>query len=194
MRTILAATNNAHKLAELRTILAAHDIAVLSSADVGGIPDVDEDGKTFADNAIKKATAIAAVTNQVVFADDSGLEVQALGGQPGVHSARYAGPNATDADRIAKLLHALESHNNRQARFVTVIAIATPAALVGTAYGVVDGHISVAPIGDNGFGYDPIFIPDGHQRSFGEMDPPDKDRISHRANALHNAIAMGLFN
>ena len=190
---VLAATQNAHKLAELRAILAPLGVRVLTPADIGGIPDVPEEGATFAANAIAKARTIAAATGLPACADDSGLEVAALGGEPGVYSARYAGPGATDAQRIAKLLARLAPSADRSARFVCVIAVATPAELVGTATGEVRGHLLAAPRGARGFGYDPVFVPDGETRSFAEMAPAEKDALSHRGRALHAAVAAGLF-
>lgn len=193
MPQLLAATSNAHKLAELRAILAPSGIVCLSADDIGGIPDVEETGETFEANAILKATEVARATGHVVFADDSGLETFALDGEPGVFSARYAGPDATDADRIAKLQRRLAPHRDRSARFVCVIALASPTALLGTATGEVRGVIAPASRGESGFGYDPVFVPDGYDRTFAELPAGAKDRISHRGNALKNALAAGLF-
>jgi XTP/dITP diphosphohydrolase len=191
---ILAATGNRHKLSELRTLLAPHGISVLGADDVGGIPDVVEDGETFSANACKKAVEIAAATGRRVMADDSGLEVRALGGEPGVYSARYAGVDATDAERMGLLLSRLASHCDRRARFVCVVAIATPAGVVGTAEGEVPGQIAAAPRGESGFGYDPIFVPEGDSRTFAEMAAAEKDAISHRANAVAQALTSGLLS
>lgn len=187
---ILAATNNAHKLKELRTILAPQGVEVLSAEDVGGIPEVEETGETFRDNAVLKAEEVAKATGLTVFADDSGLEVFAIDCEPGVYSARYA---ETDDARMAKVLEKLADKHDRSARFVCVIALATPDGLIGTAEGEVRGDIAEAPRGDSGFGYDPIFVPGGSSRTFGEMSSQDKDSISHRGRALEAAIAQGLF-
>lgn len=190
---IVAATNNAHKLGEIRQILTPLGIQVLAARDVGGIPDVAEDADSFVGNATKKAVESAAAIGRPVLADDSGLEVFALGGEPGIYSARYAGPDATDAQRLAKLLARLAPHPDRGGRFVCVIALATPAGLVGSAAGEIRGSIAPAPRGQGGFGYDPIFVPAGEHRSFAEMQPSEKDAISHRARALQRAVAEGLF-
>ena len=154
---------------------------------------MDETGTTFEANAVKKAIETARATGHTVFADDSGLEVFSLSGEPGVRSARYAGPDATDMDRMLKLLDELDGFPDRDARFVCVIAVAEPDGIVSTAEGEVRGRIAAAPRGYKGFGYDPIFIPDGQQRTFAEMDAVEKDSMSHRRNALNKAIADGLF-
>lgn len=192
--TILAATSNAHKLCELRNILGAAGITVLGADAVGGIPDVVEDGDSFAANAAKKAVEVAQATGRTVFADDSGIAVDALDGAPGIYSARYAGEGATDADNLALLLERLADEPNRCARFVCVIALAGPEGLIGTARGELPGQLLDAPRGESGFGYDPIFVPDGDSRSLAEMTAAEKDVISHRANALHAALADGLFD
>ena len=191
---ILAATNNAHKLVELRTILEPHGIKVLSAADAGGIDEVVEDAPTFEGNALKKAIETASDKNMIVFADDSGLCVDALDGRPGVYSARYAGPGASDADRMNKLLGELEDKDDRTARFVCVIALASPEGPIGTARGECLGKIGLQPKGDDGFGYDPLFIPDGYNTTFAELGEEIKNSMSHRGNALEKAIAEGLFN
>lgn len=192
MSKLLLASNNRGKLRELQEILSGSGVEVLTPQAIGGIPEVEESGSTFAENAILKATQVAAATGLSVCADDSGLEVVALGGEPGVRSARYAGPGASDADRCAKLLNRLAGVSDRRARFVCVIAVATPAGLVGTAEGEVRGRLIDAPRGHNGFGYDPLFVPDGHTETFAELDGPAKERISHRGNALRAALARGL--
>jgi XTP/dITP diphosphohydrolase len=191
--TILAATSNAHKLCELRSILGSAGITVIGAADVGGIPDVVEDGDSFVANAAKKAIEVAQATGQTVFADDSGIAVDALDGAPGIYSARYAGEGATDAQNLALLLERMSGETNRAARFVCVIALASPDGLIGTARGELPGELLTAPQGGAGFGYDPIFVPDRETRSLAEMSAAEKDAISHRANALHKALADGLF-
>lgn len=190
---ILAATSNKHKLEELKKILAVQGVEVISPLDVGGIPEVIEDKTTFEGNAAKKAVETARAKNMTVFADDSGLCVDALDGRPGVYSARYAGPQATDADRIAKLLGELQACKKRSARFVCVVALASPDGLMGTATGECHGHIAQAPSGKGGFGYDPIFIPQGYDKSFAELGDKVKNSLSHRGRALHKALATGLF-
>ncbi len=191
---ILAATNNAHKLVELRSILEPQGISVLSAADMGGIPDVIEDADTFEGNAIKKAVETAIAKDMIVFADDSGLCVDALDGRPGVLSARYAGKNASNEQRMSKLLQELDGIENRNASFVCVIALATPNGVIGTARGKCTGKICHTPQGSEGFGYDPIFIPTGHTKTFAELGEEVKNQMSHRGNALNKAIENGLFN
>jgi len=187
---ILAATNNAHKLEELRNILAPRGIEVISAREAGGIDEVVEDAPDFEGNAAKKAIETAKAKGMTVFADDSGLCVDALDGRPGVYSARYA---PTDEERISKLLGELDGVENRQAAFVCVIALASPEGLIGTARGECPGTISLAPTGEAGFGYDPIFVPEGHARSFAELGEEIKNSMSHRGKALAKAIEKGLF-
>ncbi len=187
---ILAATNNTHKVRELGAILTSLGIDVCTPEEIGGIPEVEESGTTFEENAILKALGVAKATGQTVVADDSGLEVFALNGEPGVYSARYA---ATTEACMAKVLERLEGHEDRSARFVCVIALASPAGLIGTVTGEVRGRIHTEPRGHNGFGYDPIFIPDGYDCTFAELDATQKDRISHRGRALATALREGLF-
>lgn len=193
MRQIVAATGNAHKIQEIRAILEPLGIAVLGAAEAGGMPDVVEDGDSFAANAVKKAVEAARILDRCVLADDSGLEVFALGGEPGIYSARYAGAGGNDGRNVAKLLHRLEGETDRAARFVCVIALASPAGLVGTAEGEVRGRIIHQPKGDGGFGYDPVFVPEGFGQTFAELPGEVKNRLSHRGNALRNAVDGGLF-
>ncbi len=193
MPQIVAATGNAHKVEEIQAILAPLGIEVLSAKAVGGMPDVVEDGDTFAANAIKKAVEAARALGRPVLADDSGLEVFALGGEPGIYSARYAGEGGNDGRNVRKLLGRLDGQTDRAARFVCVIALASPAGLIGTAEGEVRGHIIHEPRGDGGFGYDPVFVPEGFTQTFAELPGEVKNRLSHRGNALQNAVASGLF-
>jgi len=190
---ILAATGNAHKVREMGAILAPAGFRLLGARDVGGIPEVVEDGQTFRDNAVKKACEVALATGRTVVADDSGLEVAALGGEPGVYSARYAGEGGNDGRNVRKLLERLAGITDRRARFVCAIAVATPAGLVGTAEGTVSGQIIHEPRGTGGFGYDPVFVPDGHTRTFAELPPETKNGMSHRGRALAAAVAQGFF-
>lgn len=190
---LLAATGNAHKLVELRAILAPHRIHVLGAGDVGGIPEVEENCRTFAGNAVKKALEVAVAKGCLVLADDSGLEVFALGGAPGVYSARYAGIPSNDQANVAKLLENLRNCDDRRARFVCVLAVASPDGLIGTATGQVNGRIIQAPEGRGGFGYDPVFVPDGFDQTFAQLPAETKNRLSHRANALKAALAQALF-
>ncbi len=193
MKTIIAATSNLHKVQEFQEILGPLGYLVQSAGAAGGMPEVDEDAETFVGNAVKKATEAARALGKPVVADDSGLEVFSLGGEPGVHSSRYAGEGGNDGRNVAKLLAKLQGVRDRSARFVCVIAFATPEGLVGTAEGEVRGAIAEAPAGHGGFGYDPVFIPQGYSQTFGELPPEVKNRLSHRANALQNAIAKKLF-
>ena len=190
---ILAATNNQHKLEELKNILGPQGIEVISAAEAGGVPEVVEDRDTFEGNALKKATETARAKDMVVFADDSGLCVDALDDRPGVYSARYAGPNATDDDRMQKILGELQNKEDRSAKFVCVIALAAPDGPIGTARGECPGKIAEAPKGTDGFGYDPIFVPNGYDKTFAELGEEIKNSLSHRGNALKKAIELGLF-
>lgn len=184
---LLIATYNPGKIRELESLLGALPLRLRSLREFPTVREVDETGATFAENAVLKATGYARQTRLWTLADDSGLEVEALGGAPGVFSARYGGPEASDADRVRLLLEELSRVNDRQrrARFVSVIAIADPdAQLSNVAEGICDGHLAYAPRGTNGFGYDPIFIPDGYEQTFGELTDEVKKSISHRARAL----------
>lgn len=186
---LLVASNNIKKLEELKAIATPMGIEAIPPAEAGGIDEVDETGSTFEENALLKAKSASTKTQLTAIADDSGLEVEALGGRPGVLSARYAGPNASDADRISKLLFELrEEATNRHARFVCVIAIARPGGHLKTFRGEVAGRIIYSPRGTSGFGYDPVFVPTGYELTFAELPANIKNMISHRANALKLAI------
>lgn len=194
MKSIIVATGNRHKLVEMSAILSPHGIELLSADTCGGMIDVIEDGTTFKENAIKKATECAKAWNKTVMADDSGLEVLALNGEPGVYSARYAGEGGNDGRNLRKLLDKMDGVADRRARFVTVLAIATPDGKVVTAEGTVEGTIAAEGRGTGGFGYDPAFIPNGFDRTFGELSADEKNALSHRSNALKNALEQGLFD
>lgn len=181
---ILVASSNQRKRKELISMLKPMGIKVVTPEGLGGIPEIKETGKTFEENATLKAVQIAKLKKIHVFADDSGLEVEALDNRPGVLSARYAGPNASDRDRIKKLLSEMEGKTNRKARFVSVVAIADPNGEVKTFRGEVRGQIINEPRGSFGFGYDPIFVPDGYTKTFAELPEELKNQISHRANAI----------
>ena len=185
MAYIVAATGNKHKLEEYAQLLADQNIQLKSLNDYPNYPEPEENGSSFKENAEIKALAACKYCDVPAFADDSGLEVEALDGRPGIHSSRYA---ATDAERIAKLLKELEGKENRRARFVCVIAIAANGEVIETFEGEVTGTILEAPRGENGFGYDPIFQPDGFDKSFAELTQDEKNRISHRANAYAKAL------
>jgi XTP/dITP diphosphohydrolase len=187
MTDLLIATGNAGKVREVLPLLDGLPLRLRSLSEFSSVVEIEETGATFAENAALKATAYAAQTGLWTLADDSGLEVDALGGVPGVFSARYGGAGASDADRITRLLAELSRTGDadRRARFVCVIAIAdADARLVHTSTGICEGSIALAPRGVGGFGYDPVFIPDGYQGSFGELPTEIKQRISHRALAL----------
>jgi XTP/dITP diphosphohydrolase len=186
---LLVATRNPGKVRELRELLADLPVEVTFPPEIGLDLEVDETGATFAQNARLKAQAFARASGLLTLADDSGLEVDALDGAPGVHSARYAGPDASDADRYRKLLAALEGvpPAERTARFRCVVAVATPEGQVRLAEGVCEGHIALEPRGEHGFGYDPVFQVDGLGRRMAELDPELKNRISHRGRALRAA-------
>ena len=190
---ILAATGNAHKIEEMAKILSPHGIFLIHPDDVGGIPDVDETGDTFVENAELKALEVARATSQIVVADDSGLEVFALDGRPGIRSARYAGVGASPMELMTKVLEEMPVDADRGARFVCVIAVAGPDGIIGSVEGEVRGTLAMAPRGDDGFGYDPIFIPEGYDQTFGELGAEVKDQFSHRARALAAALDAGLF-
>ena len=191
-KQLVIASGNKHKVLEMREILAPLGYDVLSAAECGGMPDVVEDADTFQGNACKKAIETAKAIGRTVLADDSGLEVFALNGEPGVYSARYAGEGGNNGRNLAKLLGKMQGMKDRAARFVCVIAVATPEGLVGFAEGEVRGTIALAPAGNGGFAYDPGFIPDGYNKTFGELPPEVKNSLSHRANALKAAIDKGL--
>ena len=179
------ASNNAGKLAEIRRILTAQGHEVKSQRELGYTFEVDETGTTFEDNALLKAAALCEKTGLPTIADDSGLCVDALGGAPGVHSARYTGNHAdSDADRYNLLLRNLGGRDDRAARFVCSLCCAFPNGDVLTAEGTCEGTILSAPRGENGFGYDPVFRPDGFDRSMAELTMEEKNAISHRGKAL----------
>jgi len=184
---LVIATRNIHKLDEIRGIFDFGGLEVASAFDFPEIPDVVEDRDTLEGNALKKAVEIAAATGLWAMADDSGLEVEALNGAPGVYSARYAGEHCSYADNNAKLLRVLAGKENRAARFRTVIALSDPEGHAQTVEGECAGVIIEELRGTNGFGYDPLFIPDGYTQTFAELDAGEKNRISHRARALHKA-------
>jgi len=186
---LLIATRNRKKMAEIAEILSAPGLELLDPEAVGNLPEVEEDGDTFEANAIKKAVTLARASGMLTLADDSGLEVDALGGAPGVYSARYAGEPSNDAANNAKLLAALEHVDDRSARFRCVIALATPDGQSKTVDGRCEGHMARDAQGSNGFGYDPLFIPDGFVQHFAELDSEVKHRISHRGAALRAARA-----
>ena len=191
---LLLATRNAHKTREFRELLGqAFGVIDLSSFPEIGVP--EETGRTFKENATLKAIAASKKLPSLVIADDSGLEVDALGGEPGVFSARYAGENAGDVSNVDKLLRELRKQNiateKRSARFRCVIALAQNGKLLGVFEGFVEGKIVDPPRGSGGFGYDPIFEPNGFDQTFAEMTAESKNKISHRGQAIA-ALREGL--
>ncbi|MBE6356277.1 MAG: RdgB/HAM1 family non-canonical purine NTP pyrophosphatase [Lentisphaerae bacterium] len=185
MAYIVAATGNRHKLEEYARLMEGQNVELKSLNDYPNYTEPEENGSSFEENASIKALAACKYCDVPAFADDSGLEVEALDGRPGIHSSRYA---ATDAERIAKLLKELEGKENRRARFVCVIAIAANGEVIETFEGEVKGTILTEPRGENGFGYDPVFQPDGFDKSFAELTQEEKNRISHRADAYRKAL------
>jgi len=184
---LIVATTNAGKRREIESMLAPLGIAVVPIEEAPPI-DVVEDAPDFLGNARKKAHAYAKRYRLPALADDSGLEVEALGGAPGVRSARFAGEGATDAENNALLLRLLEGKENRKARFVCALCLAFPDGGEITAIGTVEGEILPAARGENGFGYDPVFYCPELQKSFGETSPEEKARVSHRARALRALV------
>jgi XTP/dITP diphosphohydrolase len=184
---LLVATRNAHKTEEIQGILGPQ-FNVTDLAAHPEIPHIAESGTTFQENALLKAVAVSKRMPGFVIADDSGLEVEALGGAPGIHSARYAGMNATDQEKTDKLLEELTrvgaTKNARRARFRCVLALACKGNVLGAFEGIIKGQIADRPRGSHGFGYDPIFMPEGFQQTFGELAPAEKNQLSHRARAL----------
>lgn len=182
------ASANEHKIKELRDKMPSF-IHITGMREYGITDDIEENGTTLEENARIKAMAIHAMTGENVIADDSGLEIDALNGAPGVYSARYAGAGCTFADNNLKVLSGLKGMANRKANFRTVIHL----ILHGEHHefeGRISGNITEKPSGKEGFGYDPIFVPEGHKQTFAEMDLKDKNRISHRAQAVEKLIAF----
>lgn len=186
MRKIVFATANRGKLREAAEILGP-DFEVLSPADLGIDGDVEENGTSLKENSLIKARHIYALTGMDCFADDTGLEVDALGGAPGIYSARYAGEGHDSEANMAKLLANLEGKDDRRARFRTVIALVAGGSST-TFEGTVEGEITTERRGGEGFGYDPIFRPDGHAETFAEMGHEVKNKISHRAKAVAKLV------
>jgi XTP/dITP diphosphohydrolase len=189
---LVLATRNRNKRRELEELLMDLDVQVLTLDEVGINVVVEEDGHTFAENAIKKASTIARLSGCLTLADDSGLVVDALGGAPGIYSARFAGENATDSDNNQKLMEQLKhvETQSRTAHFLCIIAICTPEGETYTVEGKCEGHIGWELRGEQGFGYDPLFVPDGYEKSFAELGEKVKNKISHRGKALEQAKSV----
>ncbi len=186
-RRLLIATSNEGKRSELRQLLSHLPISLFDLQDFPALEPIAETGANFIENASLKAVGYATQAGLPTLADDSGLEVDALGGAPGVRSARFAGEFASDADRIEALLAALDSvdESKRSARFVSAVVIADRnGEILNVSVGTCEGRIGLAPRGAGGFGYDPLFIPNGYELTFAELKPEIKNQISHRARAL----------
>jgi len=181
---IVLATGNVNKVRELRALLKDAPVELKSLKDYGPLPEVVEDGKTFDENAYKKAYHYARVLGLACLADDSGLVVDALDGRPGVYSARYAGPEATDWDNCEKLLQEMEGKENRAARFECVLSLATPGGPALTWEGRCHGEITTSRRGESGFGYDPVFFSPELGKTFAEVSMEEKGRVSHRGRAM----------
>jgi len=181
---LIVATRNRGKSNEIREFLTGCPVEIRDLNDFGSIPEVKEDGRTFEENAYKKASFTAKVLGLPALADDSGIEVEALDGAPGIHSARYAGSNATDAQNNAKLLENLKGASTRAARFRCVLSLAVPTGPALTYEATCEGTVLEAPRGDLGFGYDPLFYYPPMDKTFGEMTLEEKSKVSHRGRAL----------
>ena len=186
MKLILA-SDNAHKLLEFKKLFEGSDVELMTKKEAGFTDEVAETGATFAENAYIKAAAVMAATGCAAIADDSGLCVDALDGAPGVYSARYTGDHAdSDQDRYRLVLKNLAGREDRTARFVSALCCVFPNGDVLSAMGTCEGTILTAPRGENGFGYDPIFLPEGYDRSMAELTMEEKNAISHRGRALES--------
>lgn len=187
MSRIVAASKNKHKIKEIEAITSQFGMEVIPR-DEAGVPDVEiqEDGETFEENSYKKAYGIMKLCGEITIADDSGLEVDCLDGAPGVYSARFAGEDGNDQANNDKLKELIKDvpYEKRTGRFVSVITMVYPDGETLTTRGEVEGHIVLEEKGPNGFGYDPLFVPLGYDITFGEFDPEEKNKISHRGNAL----------
>ena len=197
MPRVVLASRNEHKIVEMRRILKAAgadiDLIGLDDLDVA-VPDVAETGATFAENALIKAAAVVDVTGMPALADDSGLTVDALNGMPGILSARWSGDHGDDAANLRLLLQQLSDTpaERRGAAFVCAIALAADGISPVVVEGTVRGHLTAEPIGENGFGYDPIFVPDGFDVTTAQLSAVEKDKVSHRGRALRALVEAGL--
>ena len=182
--TLVLATGNPGKTAEIRDLLNDFPINIKNLDDFGPIPPVVEDGETFDENAYKKSSFVSKILGYPALADDSGLVVDSLDGAPGVYSARYAGENATDAQRYTKLLEEMKGQSNRKAAFECVLSLAVPTGAALTYEARCEGVIAEEPAGDGGFGYDPVFYYPPFKKTFGQLSREEKSRVSHRGKAL----------
>ena len=187
---LLVGSSNPGKLVEYRDLLSGLDLELVTPADVGGLPEPPEDAPSYRENAVAKARAYQQASSLLTVADDSGLEVTALRGAPGVRSRRFFGEDATPAERNARLLALLDGVADRSARFVAVIALARPDGTVETFDGEVRGEIAAAPRGPEGFGYDPVFVIAGDGRTMAELPRAEKNMVSHRGRAAAKLQAV----
>lgn len=189
-KLLILATRNKGKIEEMKTMLSEYGIEVKGVSDYPECPEVEEDGDTFQQNAIKKAETIANILGIPALADDSGLEVDPLEGRPGVYSARFAGPNATDGDNIRKLIESLKDvpAGDRSARFRCVLALAVPGKNTWTSEGTCEGHIVLEPKGTEGFGYDPVFYLPEKGKTMAQLTKDEKNQISHRGKAVRQFL------
>jgi len=189
---LVIATLNQNKLKEFKALLGGFAVTILSLKDFPHLPTIVEDGKSFYENALKKATKVARYTGELTIADDSGIEVKALGGRPGVYSSRFAGENASDEDNNARLLRELQGvpFDKRQARFRCVLVVAKPEGETAFVEGECKGIIIDEPRGHYGFGYDPVFLVPEYNKTFSEIRPEEKNKISHRAQALRKLLKL----
>lgn len=192
MTQLVLATRNPHKVEELSAMLAGLPVEILSFVDFPDMPEVVEDGATLDENAAKKAREVATFTGLASIADDTGLEVEALGGAPGVRSARYSGESATTEENNRKLLSELSriTGTARAAAFRCVVAVALPGGEAETVEGITRGVILESARGEGGFGYDPLFLPDGHTQTYAQMDSAAKNAVSHRGKAIKHAVRL----
>lgn len=189
MDKLVLASRNRHKIEEMKTLLLPLGIEVLSAIDFHELEEVEEDQSTLEGNALKKARYVYEVTGLPSLSDDTGLEVDVLDGAPGVYSARYAGENVTYQDNVLKLLSEMQDKGDRTARFKTVMAYITTDKTL-TFEGSVEGVILSEQRGEGGFGYDPVFLPDGFEKTFAELDSAVKNSISHRGRAIQKFVAF----
>ena len=186
---LIIASNNKHKVYEIKTILAPYFDTILSMREAGIEHETVEDGKTFMENALKKAREIAEISHGAALADDSGICAHALGNEPGIYSARYSGGHGNDEDNNKLLIKNLQPHADKSAHYTAAIAVVYPDGREVCAEGYMYGRIIDTPRGERGFGYDPIFVPDGEERTVAEMSDEEKNAISHRGAALKNLLS-----
>ena len=188
MQKLLVATGNSHKTDEIRAILG-EDYVVSDLKAHPDLPEVEETGTTFLENATLKAVEISKQVEGLILSDDSGLEVDALGGEPGVYSSRYAGEAGNDAANNKKLLHELQGEDSRTARFRCVMVLAQDGEVLASFDGAVEGRMLSELHGEGGFGYDPLFVPDGYDQTFSQLSEGIKNQLSHRAVAMEKVVA-----